>query len=330
MDPPFKEGDIPFTEGTISFEIAGVRKPCSTYYKVYGDLKSNKTPVVCAHGGPGGSCAFTSDFGVLWPRYGIPVIVYDQMGCGKSTNLDDEKAGDETFWVASLFVEELENLLRHFQFGENRPYNLLGLSWGSMLLADFATTQPKGLQRLVLGCPFASMDLVMEGMRLRVLELPIDVQKAINEGIEKGQWNTDAFRAAFTVYFQHALCRANPMPERLRRFSDYMTMRTTARDTSNPTMIGTCPIATSKTVGSLRNFNLIPRLHQINVKTLAFNGEFDQAHDVAVQPFLDLVPSIRWYTFAGASHILTYESEELREKCFKLVGDFLDHKDIAA
>ena len=42
--------------------------------------------------------------------YGIPVIMYDQIGCGESTRFKDRK-GDEGFWTPELFVAELENVI---------------------------------------------------------------------------------------------------------------------------------------------------------------------------------------------------------------------------
>lgn len=49
---------------------------------------------------------------------------YDQIGCGRSTDLP-EKLGDEAFWSVELFVAELDNLgLRETGF------HLLGQSWG--------------------------------------------------------------------------------------------------------------------------------------------------------------------------------------------------------
>ena len=68
----------------------------------------------------------------------------------------------------------------------------------------------------------------------------------------------------------------------------------------------------------------IPRLHQIAVPTLLYNGEFDTSgRDCAQVPFFELIPRVRWITLAGAGHSAHMESGELRKKVFKLIGDFL-------
>jgi len=98
-----------------------------TWYRVTGDLSSDKTPLVVAHGGPG--C--THDYVLALARLaddGRPVVHYDQLGGGRSTHLPD-RGGD--FWTVDLFLEELENLL--VTLGINDRYFLLGQSWGGML-----------------------------------------------------------------------------------------------------------------------------------------------------------------------------------------------------
>lgn len=98
-------------EGEIVFNIPGVDKTCKTWYKVYGDLTTgSRRPLVFLHGGPGLSSDYLYTLEDLTTKYGIPVVLYDQIGGGKSTLLP-EKNGDEAFWVEELFKDELDNLL---------------------------------------------------------------------------------------------------------------------------------------------------------------------------------------------------------------------------
>ncbi|GAM89982.1 hypothetical protein ANO11243_080220 [Dothideomycetidae sp. 11243] len=317
--------DIPTTEGTIPFTVPSVKKPCSTYYKTFGELSCGKPPVIVLHGGPGAGSGFVEEFGSLWPKHGLPVIVYDQIGCGKSTNLDDERDGDESFWVPELFIAELENLLDHFGMRESgRPgFFLFGLSWGAMLGAEFATLRPQGLRGLILACPVASQELFIKGMAIRVSELPQDAQDAINEGIRTQDASTDTFKKAYRQFVQHAVIRVDPLPPAFEWFIDWAM--TPSRGV-NSTMFGKFPIpsrAHDGGGGSLRDFNVIPRLHLIEAPTLVINGEHDQSHDVCVAPFFENIPKVRWYTIPGASHCQTWEGEPYRGTFYKLIGDFL-------
>ena len=63
---------------------------------------------------------------LLSSEYGIPVVLYDQLGCGKSTHLR-EKRLDTDFWVPELFIAELESLLEYL--GIAGDFDLLGQSW---------------------------------------------------------------------------------------------------------------------------------------------------------------------------------------------------------
>lgn len=165
----------PVTEGTVQFHISGMDKECYTWYKVVGDLKNGtKRPLVGLHGGPG----FAHDY--LYPLvdlaeapHNIPVILYDQIGGGRSTHLP-EKNGDEAFWDEQMFVDEFDNLLKHL--GVQDDYDLLGHSWGGMLAQRIATKQPKGLKRLILTNSLADMKLWSTSVRRLLTQLPQETQ----------------------------------------------------------------------------------------------------------------------------------------------------------
>ena len=166
-------------EGTVEYKIPGIEKSCQTWYKVFGDLKSDtRTPLVVLHGGPGAPHNYLLSIADLATTHQIPVVFYDQIGCGQSTHLQ-EKGGDESFWTEQLFIDELHNLLDHI--GIHERYDILGHSWGGMLGCRFATTNPKGLRRLVVAESPASMELWVEAANRLRLQLPQDVQvRALN------------------------------------------------------------------------------------------------------------------------------------------------------
>ncbi len=114
------------------------------------------------HGGPGASHDY-ADRMKLIAHQGRAVIHYDQLGCGKSTHLKDKGVD---FWTVQLFLDELDSLLDHL--GIRGAYHVLGQSWGGMLGAEHAVTQPKGLKSLTISDSPASMELwVQEANKLR-------------------------------------------------------------------------------------------------------------------------------------------------------------------
>lgn len=166
--------NAPSTEGEAPFTISGIDQPCKTWYQVHGDLKSSdQVPLVIVHGGPGFSHDYLKSLSALTSQYGIPVVVYDQVGNGRSS-LIKEKEGDAKFWTIQLFMDELHNLIAHL--GIEDKYDLLGHSWGGVLVSEIAVLQPKGLRRLIIASALSSEETWHQGSLLYRKKFPQDIQ----------------------------------------------------------------------------------------------------------------------------------------------------------
>ena len=178
--------------------------PYRTWYRVTGDLKSGKPPLFVLHGGPGCTHDYVDSFKGLAVR-GRAVIHYDQVGNGHSSHLP-EKGAD--FWTVDFFKAELDNLIDHL--GARDAYHVLGQSWGGMLGAEFAVTQPKGLVALVIANSPASMETwVSEANRLRDA-LPPEVQATLLAHEAAGTTDTEAYKDAVKVFNERHVCRVVP------------------------------------------------------------------------------------------------------------------------
>lgn len=202
-----------FVEGEAPFAVSGAGMPCKTWYKVSGDLKSGIRPLVLLHGGPGAAHEYLEIIAQLTTLYSIPVVLYDQLGNGRSTHLP-KKVGDTNFWTTDLFIAELHTLLDHL--GIHDDYNVLGQSWGGMLAAAFATQQPHGLHKLIIADSPASMKLWMEAAALLRLQLPQEVQDALNKHEAEDTTTHEDYLKATEVFYEQFLCRVKPMPESLK------------------------------------------------------------------------------------------------------------------
>ncbi|KAJ4422059.1 hypothetical protein N0V82_003249 [Gnomoniopsis sp. IMI 355080] len=305
----------PSAEGLIPFQVPNNPEiSCSTYYKVFGDLKSGAPPIVFLHGGPGGGHPYLLSFAELWPQYNLPVVLYDQIGCGASTHLP-EKAGDKDFWQESLFIAELDNLIDHLKLRDGPGFHLFGQSWGGMLGAAFAARRPRGLQRLVLASGVASIDLSNEGILMCRSEMPIDAQEVMKKCVQEGDYESQAYRDAMAIFQKTFVCRADPLPEELMQ-----SLKNLGEDkTVYGTMYGPSVLDLN---GSLSGWTSIPRLPQIAAPTLVYNGEFDTSRDSSQKPYFELIPRVRWVTFQNGSHMCHLDNG-LRERVLKLVGEFL-------
>ncbi|XXG99746.1 glutamine amidotransferase subunit [Hypoxylon texense] len=300
------------TEGSVEFNVRGLSEPCHTWYKVVGDLKARKTPLVILHGGPGACHEYLLPLTDLAPS--IPLVFYDQIGNGRSTHLPD-KAGDEAFWSVDLFKDELDNLLLHLGL-KDRPIDVYGHSWGGMLAAEWASTTSSSanLRRLVISSSLASMDVWRAGITALRRRLPAVVQNVLNDAEKKKDFESPEYEAAVEVFYRRHLSLARPWPPKeVEAALDWFE-----RDaTTYATMYGPSELYIS---GSLRNWTCIPKLDKIMVPTLLINGEEDEAQDVAMQPFFDNIKSVRWIRLNNAAH---FSHVDQRERHMKFLKSFL-------
>lgn len=132
--PPGQERPYPkpTRTGKAPFKIPNHDLQGETAYEIYGDLESGQVPLICLHGGPGIPHGYMVPISLVLIDYGVPVVMYDQMGCGESTHFPERK-GDTTLWNPELFVAELDNLRQALGI---KTFDLLGHSWGGMLAAQ--------------------------------------------------------------------------------------------------------------------------------------------------------------------------------------------------
>ncbi|WP_144962327.1 proline iminopeptidase-family hydrolase [Pseudomonas oryzihabitans] len=277
-----------------------------TWYRVTGELASGRLPLVVAHGGPGCTHDYVDSFKDLAER-GWPVVHYDQLGNGRSTHL---RGIDPGFWTVALFLDELDNLLRHLGICQ---YVLLGQSWGGMLAAEHGVRQPEGLRGLVIANSPASMALWREAAAGLRAELPAEVQATLERHEAAGTTDSPEYRAASEVFYARHVCRVQPMPAEVAR--------TFAAIDADPTVYHAMNGPTEfHVIGSLRDWSVIERLERIQVPTLLISGRHDEATPACVEPFDRLIPDARWRIFENSSHMPHVEE---REACMATVAIFL-------
>ena len=203
--------DPPTTTGEVPFDVPAAGKPCRTWYKTIGDIHAS-TPLITLHGGPGAGHDYFLPFEDLAKKYNIPVILYDQLGCGKSTHLR-EKVNDTSFWTIDLFIDELDNLIDYLKIRSS--FFLYGQSWGGMMGAVYATRQPPGLRKLILASTPASMPLFSEATRHLLDQLPKDVKDILDECEREGDHESEKWENACMEFYKRWICRLDPWPEAL-------------------------------------------------------------------------------------------------------------------
>jgi L-proline amide hydrolase len=281
-----------------------------TWFRVTGDLDSEMTPLVVAHGGPGCSHDYLVGLAEI-ARTGRPVIHYDQVGGGRSTLLPDKGAD---FWTVDFFLEELDNLLHAHGIADQ--YFLLGQSWGGMLAAEHAIRRPGGLQALVISNSPASMELWVNEAKILRGALPPEVEAVLDRHEAAGTTSDPEYLAAQQVYYDEHVCRIVPNPPEVLRVREFLERDSTVYNIMNGPNEFFC-------IGTLRNWTVVDRVDRIIAPTLLLSGRYDEATPVTVQPYFDRIPGVRWEIFEESSHMpFVEEPERYRDVVTTFLGSF--------
>lgn len=252
------------------------------WYKVTGTGAG--IPLLALHGGPGGtSCGFA----LLEPLGDQrPIIRYDQLGTGRSGRPDDE-----SLWTVEHFVEELHVLRQQLGLEE---MHLLGHSWGGSLAAAYVLEKgTDGIASVILSSPLLSTPLWIEDAKILRSELPADIQQTLTEHEAAGTTESEEYVAASEVFYERHMyagekpvkqagCAGAPWSQSVYEY-----------------MWGPSEFYAD---GTLVDFDLTDRLHEIDVPVLFLTGEFDEARPETVAGFQKLVPGSQLTVIAGVAH----------------------------
>ena len=270
------------------------------WYGVVGS--GNATPLLCVHGGPGFSHDYLESLADLADER--PVVFYDQLGCGNS-----ERPDDDSLWILERFVAELGQV--RDALGLERVH-ILGQSWGSMVLVDYALTRAPGIDSMVLASPCLSVSRWLRDVNLLRRALPPQIQEVLDRHEAVGTLASAEYQAAMTEYNRRHLCRIDPWPIELER-----SMAKAGRAVTSA-MWGPSEFSMSR--GNLRYYDRTPRLREIERPVLWTCGRFDQARPETVSHYQSLLPGSEFVLFERSSH--TSHIEE-RAHYVQVVREFL-------
>lgn len=318
--PPPPGQERPYTKptktGTVPFKYASTGLEGETWYCIWGELSADTVPLICLHGGPGVGHDYLLPISLIHGDFGIPVIMYDQIGCGRSMHFKDKK-GDTTFWTPQLFMAELDNLKQHLGI---TTFDLLGQSWGGMLAAQYATEkQPHGLRKLIIAdSPTDMVTWVKVANRLREA-LPEDVQETLTRCEAEKKTDSEEYERAVLHFYAHHVCRVDPFPVEMMAALANVKHDGTVYETMNGP-------SEFHVIGSLKTWDIREELKNITEKTvpgglLVINGYYDEAQDETCDAYFTH-PTCRtkWLRYALSSHMPMLEETE---KFIRDLGVFL-------
>jgi len=280
---PVHEGRIPF-------------KGYSTWYRIvdHGEAPG-KLPLLCLHGGPGACHDYLTSLDAM-ANTGRRVIYYDQLGCGNSALPHPQP----DWWTVELYIEEINNVRRALNLDR---IHLLGQSWGGMLAMEYMLTQPQGIASLTIASSPASMiQWVAEANRLRHL-LPPEIEATLDQHEAAGTTDHPDYIAATQAFYDRHVCRVVPNPDYVQRSFQKLTANPEVYNTMNgPNEF--------HVVGTLKTWDIIARLPEINAPTLVTSGKYDEATPLIAGTVYTSIPGAQWVPFDHSSHMAHVEEEE--------------------
>jgi len=252
-------------------------------------------PLVCVHGGPGFTSYYLEPLTAL--ASDVPVVLYDQAGCGRS-----RRGGARKLFSTDGFVSELEDLRRELKI---EKMHLLGHSFGGVAIGEYALRYPDRVASLIFAC--VSIDIprwVADGERL-VGQLSLMQKMVLREGARTGATTSPPYVAALRAYYTKHVYGTEEIPQCLRRAeveSDSQTYQTVWG--SNELVVN----------GLAREYNLSPRLPELRAPTMFLCGRFDEATPEAHSYFSSLVPGSTVCVLEHSAHhpFLTEQEESIQ------------------
>jgi L-proline amide hydrolase len=272
-----------------------------TWYRVVGEGAAGRDPLVCLHGGPGSSHNYFVRLERL-AEQGREVVTYDQLGCGRS----DRPEGME--WTLQVFLDELAEL--RTQLGLDRIH-LLGTSWGGMLALEHALSGHGGLRSLVLSSTLASAEeWEVEVGRLKG-DLPADVIAVLDRHEAAGTLDDPEYADAMRIFEERHFYRGAEDPPELERMAAERA----------PEVYRAMWGANEWTVtGSLRGWDVRPRLHELQVPTLVIRGRHDLSTESISRTLVAGIAGAREVVLEESSHTPVLEETD---RYLDAVGAFL-------
>ncbi|HTQ25686.1 MAG TPA: proline iminopeptidase-family hydrolase [Candidatus Binataceae bacterium] len=274
---PVKEGYVNVTGGKVWYEIVGG-----------GDA----IPLVTVHGGPGFTHDYLEPIGKLCRER--PVIFYDQLGAGKS-----DHPHDKSLWTLDRFVKELAQV--RSALGLKRAH-FLGHSAGTLIVTDYALTQPQGVVSLTFSDALCSYPEWSKDAALYRRELPAETRAILDRHEASGYTDCPEYQGALIQYYKLHVCRLPVWPDSLERsFAAH-------NDEIYVTMQGKNEFSCT---GNLKDWDRTARLKEIKAPSLYIAGRLGSETSVRATTLChNALPGSEMVIFEESSHMPMYEEPD--------------------
>lgn len=257
-----------------------------THCIVYGDLTKG-TPLILMHGGPGG-CIEKYEALTLLADRGIPCIFYDQLGCGYSR----VPKGHKELWKYETYLDELENIVKYFSLKE---FSLLGHSWGGMLALEYLTHRHiDGLKKVILFSTLPSTGIWNEEHVKMIESFPKEEKEALIKEFKGEEYDKAAHKKGLKRFYDEHVGKKKDKKFKGTRKRFPKTNKEIYGYMWGPSeLFGT---------GTLKDWNVIDKLHTISYPTLILSGRLDESTLKMNELMNQKIPNSKWVLLENSHH----------------------------
>ncbi|MEM1197504.1 MAG: proline iminopeptidase-family hydrolase [Pseudomonadota bacterium] len=289
--PAFAQEPAPFADPDreLMVPVEGGR----VYVRVNGAVESaDKIPAIFIHGGPGGThTGFAAMLALAKDR---PIILYDQLGSGKSDRPDNPAN-----WRVERFVEELETV--RAALGAQKLH-LVGVSWGAAVALEYSAKYPERAASTVLGGTFISTPHWLTDANLLVEDLTAQ-QRSTLRACESDNAPDDApDEDLCDAIYDRVYSRHYQRPDYGEALREY---RKKYGGEGRNSLIYNSMWGPSefRSTGTLRTYDATMKLRELDgAKVLFLVGQYDSARIDTVQEFVALTPGAELAVVPGGGH----------------------------
>lgn len=275
-----------------------------TYYEIKGKQRDeNHFPLICLHGGPGGTSKRLEP--LLKLAKDRKVVLYDQVGGGRSS------ATETKHWCIESFVRELDYLIRHLKIEE---FHIYSASWGTTLALEYYLRKNKGqVKSMTFQSPMFSARDWMKDAKTYIQSLPEKTQKVINLCHEIGATDSKVYKEALKEYYLRHVLRDK---KKLEKFFKAISKNPHGEKVYEY-MWGPSEF---EATGTLKSYERVKSLKDIEVPVQFIVGEYDEASPNTAKKYSKLIKHSSVEIIPGAAHLVLAEAPV---KVCSLVSQFL-------
>jgi proline-specific peptidase len=253
----------------------------------------DRVPLLLVHGGPGAGHDYLEPL-LRLAEGGRRVVVWDQLGCGRSDAPDQP-----SLYRIERQVEELAAIRVALRL---ERVHLFGQSLGGWLAIEYLLTEPSGVVSLNLASTSSGVPALMRGMHTLRRRLPAEVRETLERGEASGDVDGEAYRAAELCFVRRHVCRLDPFPAPLVR-----TIENTARSPAYRVMYGRNQFLLT---GSLRGWDRRTEVGRLRMPTLVSCGRHDKFVPACSQKLHEAISRSELRVFEQSSHMSHLEEPD--------------------